>query len=599
MLRQSRTVIPVLIVILLGPALLGGCRSTAGGNASPTAVLPVPDPAPAPAPDEQMPAEPAAAVDELAGPAEERDYADLQRQAMDACDAAEQFLDEGAIDAAIAALDRAYELMLALAGTADPALIEERDALRLLIAERLVHIYAAQRTAAGQPRINWDLEIALVTNAEVQREIASFQGGERELFLAAFRRSGRYRPMILEKLAAAGLPSQLSWLPMIESQFKVRALSRASALGLWQFIRSTGNRFGLKRDTWVDERLDPEKSTAAAIAYLTELHDLFGDWPKAMAAYNCGEHRILRLDRQRPGEALDFWDLYRLLPSETRRYIPRFFATLLILEAPEKYGFELPEPDPPLSDWAVVTTQRPHELKQMERLLAIPEGTLAELNPELRQRATPNHPYELRVPRGHDAKLADQLAQLPEWKPPQPEYTSYRVRPGDTLSTIARRFGTSASAIARLNGIRNQHRIGIGKRLRIPTRGRSSPRPELSSAQAAALRKALTAGDGEASTIAHTVASGDTLYDIANLYRTTVGQIKSDNNLRSDRLYPGQTLNIRPASRNGGVRLHVVKPGDTPIAIARAYRVSVRELLRLNGLSERSKIYPRQTLLIP
>ena len=130
---------------------------------------------------------------------------------------------------------------------------------------------------------------------------------------------------------------------MVESWFKVRALSRASALGMWQFISSTGLRYGLKRDAWVDERLDPEKSTDAAIGYLTDLHALFGDWPKALAAYNCGESRVLRLSR-RSSEYVDFWDLYGGLPRETRRYVPRLFAALQIIENPQKYGVTLPDP---------------------------------------------------------------------------------------------------------------------------------------------------------------------------------------------------------------------------------------------------------------
>ena len=203
--------------------------------------------------------------------------------------------------------------------------------------------------------------------------------------------------MILGKLEEAGLPSQLSWLPLVESWFKVRALSRASALGLWQFIASTGLRYGLSRDAWVDERLDPEKSTDAAIAYLTDLHGLFGDWPKALAAYNCGEARMSRLQRRAAGEYVDFWDLYELL-RETRRYVPRLLAALQIIEDPEKYGMTLPEPDDPEGDVVAVTVERAVKLEQLDAALGLEAGTLADLNPELRYTATPKRAYDLRVP---------------------------------------------------------------------------------------------------------------------------------------------------------------------------------------------------------
>ena len=241
-----------------------------------------------------------------------------QIDAIEACESAEVFLDEGELDDAIAALDRAYELMLDLPENGDPVAAQTKADIRRIVAEKLVDIYASQRTAAGEPRIEWDLEIRIVENDRVQREIESFQKAEGGFLIEAYRRSGRYRPMILAKLAEAGLPSQLSWLPLIESGFEVNAYSRAKALGMWQFILSTGRRYGLSRDSWIDERMDPERSTDAAIAYLSELHDLFGDWPQALAAYNCGENRVLRLDRQEPGQDLDFWDLYEQLPRETR-----------------------------------------------------------------------------------------------------------------------------------------------------------------------------------------------------------------------------------------------------------------------------------------
>ena len=282
--------------------------------------------------------------------------------------------------------------------------------------------------------------------------------------------------MILERLEQAGLPSQLSWLPLVESWFKVRALSRASALGMWQFISSTGLRYGLGRDSWVDERLDPEKSTDAAIAYLVDLHGLFGDWPKALAGYNCGEARVLRLSRPQDGEYRDFWDLYELLPGETRRYVPRLLAALQIIENPAKYGMVLPEPGSPPARVATMRVERSVRLDRLDAALGLEVGTLASLNPELRRQATPRGAYELRVPEGREEALAAQIATLPEWTPPVPEYRTHRVRSGETLSQIAARYGTSVSALMRANGLRSANRLRVGQRLRIPVRGGQATR---------------------------------------------------------------------------------------------------------------------------
>jgi membrane-bound lytic murein transglycosylase D len=277
--------------------------------------------------------------------------------------------------------------------------------------------------------------------------------------------------MILAKLERAGLPSQLSWLPLVESAFQVRALSRASALGLWQFISSTGLRYQLRRDDWVDERLDPEKATDAALAYLTNLHRLFGDWPKALAAYNCGEGSITRVQSNSPGQFLDFWDVYAVLPNETRRYVPRLLAVLQIVENPQKFGITLPEPDPPVGESTKVAIRRAVRLEALDAALQLQPGTLAQLNPELRHGATPGHEYELKVPRECTPASAEiAVASLPEYSPPKPEYEVYRVRPGETLSVIAARYHASVLAIVQLNGLRSSHRIWAGQRLRIPLR---------------------------------------------------------------------------------------------------------------------------------
>ncbi|MEJ2086598.1 MAG: lytic transglycosylase domain-containing protein, partial [Acidobacteriota bacterium] len=237
------------------------------------------------------------------------------------------------------ALDRSYQLMADVPPNGDALVAQEKEDLRRLISRRIVEVYASRQTTVG----DMSLEIPRVMNEYVEREIKSFQGPERDFFVESYQRSGFYRPMIIRELREAGLPEEISWLPLVESGFKSRAMSRARALGLWQFISSTGYRYGLERDWWIDERLDPEKATLGAIGYLTDLHNLFGDWLTAMAAYNCGEHNVLRrINSQRVSYFDQFWDIYTRLPRETRRYVPRFLAVVIIMDDPDVYGFDLP-----------------------------------------------------------------------------------------------------------------------------------------------------------------------------------------------------------------------------------------------------------------
>jgi membrane-bound lytic murein transglycosylase D len=462
------------------------------------------------------------------------DAEDLLHESMESYRAAEDSWQRGAFDDAFADLDHAYELMVRVDPGDDAVLGQEKEDLRNLISRRIVEIYASRQTAVGDP----DRSIPEVVNDDVQREIRSFQGPERDFFLDAYRRSGRYRPMILGQLKDAGLPEQLSWLPLVESGFKDRAFSRARALGLWQFIASTGYRYGLDRSAWIDERMDPEKSTKAALAYLTALHNLFGDWLTALAAYNCGERAVLaQLHHQTVGYFDQFWDLYARLPSETRRYVPRFLAVLAILGDPGKYGFDLPEPAAPVA-YETVEVARATKLESLDKALGLEAGTLAELNPELRRNASPDSSYSLKVPPGTGPTVVASLESLPKWDPPAVSFGVHRVRSGETLSAIAARYHTSVGELMRANHLRSANRLSVGQRLEVPVGPGGSSRASSSSASS---RTRLAAGTA----VQHRVRPGDSLWSIAARYGTTVDRIRADNGLRSSLLHPGQVLTIR------------------------------------------------------
>ena len=510
-------------------------------------------------------------------------------EALEFCRGSQEYWQRGELEKAVDALDQAYLLILDVEPQDDFKLVQEKEDLRFMISKRILEIYASRNIVVNGNHN----AIPLDMNRHVEAEIKRFTVGvEKDFFLRALKRSGRYRPQIVAELKEAGLPEELSWLPLIESGFNVKALSRARALGLWQFIPSTGYKFGLKRDRFIDERMDPDKATRAAIAYLRELHSIFGDWTTVLAAYNCGEGRVLRVIKSQNVNYLDnFWDLYERLPRETARYVPRFLATLHILSTPEKYGIDLAQIDPPL-DFETATIDRQIHLKDAAKVLGVPEATLREINPELRYKILPPTSYGLKVPVGTTELLIAQIDDIRPASLPQPAFIYHRVRSGETLSTIARRYRTSVARIQRANNLRSSHFIRAGKRLKIPGNGTTyaaSPpeQPQTTPAQMPAY---------------HLVRRGDSLWNIASKYGTTTEDIQKLNGLTGTHLYEGQKLKLAttppPVQMADGMKTYQVQSGDSPFKIAQIHQMPLDRFLKINRLSQRSTIFPGQQVYV-
>jgi membrane-bound lytic murein transglycosylase D len=517
--------------------------------------------------------------------------------ALELCETAQDFWQKGELENALDALDQAYDLIIKVDTYDKPILTQQKDDLRFMISKRILEIYASRNIVVNG---NFN-EIPLTLNEHVQHEIDLLTtGGERNFFIESYKRSGQYRPMILEALKNAGLPEELSWLPLIESGFKVNALSSARALGLWQFIPSTGYKFGLKRDLYIDERLDFEKSTEAAIAYLKELHQIFGDWATVLAAYNCGEGRVLRVIRTQNVNYLDnFWDLYTRLPRETARYVPRFLATLHIVNNLEKYGFNTIEPLPALAYETVTISQETH-VKAIAEAIKVPEMTLKSLNPELRNNILPSEEYTLRVPVGKSDIFMAKIDEIPTYSapppPPQPSriattaQTRHRVKQGETLSSIANRYGVSMDSIANANNLSKKNLIVSGRTLKIPSGSTGKVQSK-------------TTYQKPVPVIEHVVRTGDSLWVLARKYGTTTEKIKESNKLKTSTLVIGQVLKIERSSsasstNTGQLAKYKVTQGDTPFSIALRHNMRVDRFLQINQLHSNSKIFPGQSYYV-
>jgi membrane-bound lytic murein transglycosylase D len=363
-------------------------------------------------------------------------------------------------------------------------------------------------------------------------------------------------------------------------------------MGVWQFISSTGKLYGLRRTDWLDERRDPEKATRAAARHLKDLYEEFGSWPLAFAGYNAGRGRVQRAIAK--AGTNDFWSLE--LPGETRNYVPAYFAALIIAKDPERYGFQLDYEQ--LEPTEIMEVGGGTRLSLVAALCRTSVDRIQDLNPELRKGVVPSGgKYALKIPAGRTEDLMAGLAKVPAGRTTASQST-YRVAPGDTLFSIAQRFGTSTEAIreaARLKG----NEIRPGQELVIPgLRLAEAPIPR------APGRVVVS------STLPQTyrVRPGDNPWSISRRFNIPLDDLLSMNNFDTDTvLNVGQAVALREtaasaagtarAERRG--RTYEVRRGDNLWQISRKFDAPVEELRRLNGFGPGHDLKPGDRLLLP
>jgi membrane-bound lytic murein transglycosylase D len=409
--------------------------------------------------------------------------------------------------------------------------------------------------------------------------------------------------MIYAKLRERKMPDDLIYLAFVESGFKTQAYSKAKAAGVWQFIPGTGKRYGLPVDFWLDMRRDPESATDAALAYLSDLYDEFGDWHLAMAAYNCGEGRVRRLVKEalaaNPSlESVSYWNLK--LPKETMLYVPRILAAAIVGHFPEHYSFEVEKRNSIPFDTVSISDCIP--LDKVGSSVGASANTIRELNPQLPRWCTPPNlkSYTLRVPQGSREKFLTAYEKMD--KTQLVRWHQYKVQRGDNLGSVSRNFGLKVSDIQAANNLKGT-KLSVGQVLIIPmqvgAKSKKQATPSVNAAPAAPAAPSAVAAapekiiDGNARF--YVVRRGDNLSSISRRFGISSQNLMTWNNMLNNKVRVGQKVYLQdPLKKQEKVTAvaksnptasalnYVVKNGDSLWDIARNHEVTVQQLLEWN-----------------
>lgn len=447
-----------------------------------------------------------------------------------------------------------------------------------------------------------------------------------------------YMPIFEQALEQEGLPLELKYLPVIESALNPDAVSRVGATGLWQFMLSTAKGLGLEVNSLVDERRDPIRSSELAAKYLKQLYEIYGDWSLAIASYNCGPGNVNKALRRAGSGKQDFWDIYYYLPKETRGYVPAFIAANYVMTYHNDHNIGNALAKRPVLTDTIHITQRVH-FDQISEVLGIPVEELRVLNPQYRRDEIPGdiRPYALTLPskqvysyivsedsivNHNSAKYARRTTAVPGGEISDSEtqlvVKYHKVKRGETLSIIARRYGVSVSTLKKWNGLRSS-RLKTGQRLRINTYQRVAKKEEPETVQEELAENKVEQPVEKPNTTVqqsvdvdtkyHTVRRGETLGLIAERYGVTVSRLKDWNDLRSNKIFVGQRLKVVSMVDKGEIEVegdadvqenattHKVRRGESLFSIAEDYGVTIDNLKEWNNLSG-SSIDAGQTLIV-